>query len=92
MADAKVDIISQGAAWLKKKKTSKLCQAVWNAVTSMERCVLTPPDGNFYFLLSGFKAKYADIPVTQKAQTFKDDLFDYIVQNIDYTRVIMCIE
>ena len=53
----------------------------------MNRVILEAPDGNFYYLLSGFKPSYSSVPETLRASKFKEDFFDFIVENISYTKV-----
>ena len=42
---------------------------------------------NFYYLLSGFKSQYSSVAESLRAAKFKEDFFDYILENVAYTKV-----
>ena len=87
LTDAKIATIVQGNDILKRRKSVKISQPIWNEAQHMNRVILDAPDGNFYYLLSGFKPGYASVAETLCAATFKEDFFDYILENISYTKV-----
>ena len=87
MTDAKLQCISYGMEFLKKKKTNKVAQALWNEVNTMDRDILEFSSTNFYVMMSMFNENYNSVPNCDKARSFKEEFFDYILANIEFTKV-----
>ena len=87
LTDSKVAVIIQGNDVLKCRRSSKICKDVWSEAERMNRVILDASDVNFYYLLSGFKPQYSSVAETLRAAKFKEDFFDYILENVSYTKV-----
>ena len=87
LTDSKVAVIIQGNDVLKRRRSSKICKDVWSEAERMNRVILDASDVNFYYLLSGFKPQYSSVAETLHAAKFKEDFFDYILENVSYTKV-----
>ena len=86
LTDSKVAVIIQGNDVL-KRRSSKICKDVWSEAKRMNRVILDASDVNFYYLLSGFKPQYSSVAETLHAAKFKEDFFDYILENVSNTKV-----
>ena len=87
LTDSKVAVIVQGNEVLKKRRSAKICKDIWTEAEHMNRVILDATEVNFYYLLSRFKPQYSGVPEALRAARFKEDLFDYILENVSYTKV-----
>ena len=87
LTDSKVTVIIQENDVLKCRRSSKICKDVWSEAERMNRVILDASDVNFYYLLSSFKPQYSSVAETLCAAKFKEDFFDYILENVSNTKV-----
>ena len=87
MMDTKQKIIACGTEVLKKKKNAKNLDAIVHELDSMGREILQVPDYSFYHLMSYFDNKYSKLSDTTQSLQVKDDLFDFILSRVEYSRV-----
>ena len=86
LTNSKVAVIIQGNV-LKKRQSVKLCKDVWSEAEQKNHVILDVSELNFYYLLSGFKSQYSSVAESLWAAKFKEDFFDYILENVAYTKV-----
>ena len=53
----------------------------------MGREILQAPDYSFYHLMSYFDNKYSKLSDTRRSLQVKNDLFDFILSRVEYSRV-----
>ena len=87
LTETKMDIISDGFNVLKRKKTSKVAQSIWNEVSGMGRIVLTASDPSFYALMANLFTHLEKLQESARATQLKSELFDFIGSNVNYSRV-----
>ena len=87
LTDTKMDIIASGVDVLKKKKTAKVANAIWQEVENSGRCVKEPPDTAFYPLMSALFPQYEKLQEKARGAQLKADLLDFIGSNVEYSRV-----
>ena len=87
LTDTKLDIIASGIDVLKKKKSSKLAQSLWQEVTNMNRSILNPVDTGFFTLMSNFFPQLQKLQESARGPQLKTDLLDLIGSNVGYACV-----
>ena len=87
MTDTKQKIIACRTEVLKKKKNAKNLDAIVHKLDSMGREILQAPDYSFYHLMSYFDNKYSKLSDTTRSLQVKNDLFDFILSRVEYSRV-----
>ena len=87
MTDTKQKIIACGTEVLKKKKNAKNLDAIVTELDSMGREILQAPEYSFYHLMSYFDRKYSKLSDTTRSIQVKNDLFDFILSRVEYSRV-----
>ena len=87
MTDTKQKIIACGTEVLKKKKNAKNLDAIITELDSMGREILQAPEYSFYHLMSYFDRKYSKLSDTTRSIQVKNDLFDFILSRVEYSRV-----
>ena len=87
MMDTKQKIIACRTEVLKKKKNAKNLDAIVHELDSMGREILQAPDYSFYHLMSYFDNKYSKLSDSTRSLQVKNDLFDFILSRVEYSRV-----
>ena len=87
MTDTKQKVIACGTEVLKKKKNAKNLDAIVHELDSMGREILQAPDYSFYHLMSYFDNKYSKLSDTTRSLQVKNDLFNFILSKVEYSRV-----
>ena len=87
LTETKMDIISKGLSVLKKKKAPKVPQSIWNKASTMGRVILTPVDTLFYALMAHLFPQLEKLQESAREVQLKSDLFDFIGENVKYSRV-----